>query len=174
MKIIIVELLVLVTLYTDLKYHRIPNLLTFIGMLVGILINLPNNFRDSLLGFFIIFVGYIPVYIMGAVAAGDVKLLMAVGLIMGYKFTFITVLITVLCNLIVTVFVLMKKKRLGKILKYTLDEVKYRLLILVSKKRFLLEKPSIEAKIRIPYMPAIAVGINVTLLIWYGIGLAYR
>ena len=174
MKIIIVELLVLAALYTDLKHHRIPNILTFFGMLIGILVNMSSSLMDSLLGFFIVFVGYIPVYIMGAVAAGDVKLLMAVGLIMGYEFTFITVLITVICNLIVTVFVLMKQNRLKKILKYTLDEIKYRLLIMVSKKRFLLEKPSIEAKTRIPYMPAIAVGINLTLLIWYGIGLAYR
>lgn len=166
MKILLVELIILIALYTDLKYHKIPNILTFSGMLAGILVNINGNLTDSLLGLTLVLVGYIPVYIMGAVAAGDVKLLMAVGLIMGYKFIFAAVIFIVICNLAGTAVILARKKRLFEVLGQTYNEIRYRLLMLISnRKKDMLDKPGIEARTVLPYMPAVFCGINMAVVL---------
>ena len=167
MRILLVELIIIIALYTDLRYRKIPNVLTFFGIASGIVINIPNGSMDSVLGLVLVMAAFIPVYIMGAVAAGDVKVLMAIGVLTGYKFTIEVLLFTIACNLIITAVVLVKKKRLKNTLQLTYNELKYRLLIFFgSKKAAVLEKPSIEANTQIPYMPAIAIGVNMAYILF--------
>jgi prepilin peptidase CpaA len=79
-------LLLLVAVYTDLKERRIPNKLTVSGLVVGLAFaaamagGVPTS---GLLGAGLALVLSFPVVALGALGAGDAKLLTAVGSFMG-------------------------------------------------------------------------------------------
>jgi prepilin peptidase CpaA len=78
----------------DVFTHKIPNWVTFPSALLGLLINFQMNGIQGLLssgtglmtGFLLLFV----VYLLGGMGAGDVKLLCAVGALLGPKLVFYT------------------------------------------------------------------------------------
>lgn len=80
-------LLLAIALVYDIKLHRIPNWLTASGLLAGI--TLHYYFQDitglvtSLAGAFAGLVLLLPFYIKQAMGAGDVKLMAAIGAILG-------------------------------------------------------------------------------------------
>lgn len=74
----------------DLVTRRVPNWLTFPAMAAGIvaqgwLIGLPG-LLDGALGVLLGFGIFFPVYALGYMGAGDVKLMMAVGAFAGWQF----------------------------------------------------------------------------------------
>lgn len=75
--------------YFDLTRHRIPNLLTYSGMVAGLLIFLLFR-RDQIANFpvaFLIGFGvYYLCYMFGWIGGGDVKLMAMVGLLGGTRF----------------------------------------------------------------------------------------
>ena len=75
--------------YFDLTRHRIPNLLTYSGMVAGLLIFLLFR-RDQITNFpvaFLIGFGvYYLCYMFGWIGGGDVKLMAMVGLLGGTRF----------------------------------------------------------------------------------------
>ncbi len=78
---------VLLAAVTDLRWHKIPNALTFPTMAVGML---GHTLAEGLGGFLFSFGGLVlglgvllGFYVLGGMAAGDVKLLGAVGAILG-------------------------------------------------------------------------------------------
>jgi len=80
--------LVLVAAATDIRSRRIPNWLTLSGVLAGILLNTllaadGNNWQTSLAGMGLAFLVYFPLYLLRGMGAGDVKLMAAVGALMG-------------------------------------------------------------------------------------------
>lgn len=84
--------LVLVTLigaFYDWKYRRIPNWLTFGTFFLVLIINTFQlnliGLKNCTLGFFAGIFLLIIFYLLGGMGAGDVKLLGAVGSIIGYK-----------------------------------------------------------------------------------------
>ncbi len=86
---IIILLISLVGSIFDCKYRKIPNWLNFGTVILALLYNLIhlnlNGIVFSLLGFIVgIAVLFIP-YLMGGMGAGDVKLLGAIGSIVGFK-----------------------------------------------------------------------------------------
>lgn len=165
-KMIILEIFIIIALFYDLKCHKIPNLLNLTMILTGLGINGRGNLLDSFLGILVIIFAFVPIYMMGAVAAGDVKFLMGVGAMMGYQNMLGIVIYVVLANVLYTCLILMKQRSLSRVLKFTYDEIKVRYyLILTNNKRQILDTPGIEAKTKIPYMPAAAVGINVYMLV---------
>lgn len=164
-EIIFLEIILIISLYTDIKYNKILNIITFPSMFIGIFLNVNGNIKSSLLGLSVIIVAYIPVYIMGAVAAGDVKLMMAIGIILGYKLTIFSVLFVVIANLIISIVILHRNSKLKEVIKQTFEEIKYRFFSILSKQsKESLGRPSINPQIRFPYSPGIFIGVNMAII----------
>jgi prepilin peptidase CpaA len=72
----------------DLRYRRIPNWVVLIGLLLGIGVNTFlfqwAGLQRSLIGAAVGFLIYFPLYLLRGMGAGDVKLMAAVGAIVGW------------------------------------------------------------------------------------------
>jgi len=83
----LVALIVLTAGYFDLRYRRVPNWLTGTGVLCGIALNTfllqTQGLLFSLKGLGIAMLIYFPLYMLRGMGAGDVKLMAAVGSIVG-------------------------------------------------------------------------------------------
>ena len=81
--------------YFDLTRHRIPNFLTYSGLLAGLLIFLlfrRDQLADFPVAFLIGFGVYYVCYMFGWIGGGDVKLMAMVGLLGGKRFLVETML----------------------------------------------------------------------------------
>lgn len=97
-----VLLLMLVSLSAafDAKERRIPNKITFMGIIVGLLFNLITGGWTGLLNSFLgllagIAIFFIP-FAVGGIGAGDVKLMGAIGALMGWRFSIETAIYSAL------------------------------------------------------------------------------
>ena len=82
--------------WIDIRTRKIPNRLTFFGMAFGLLLRSflgPEELGLGLLGGLIAFVFAFPFFLVGALGAGDGKLLIAVGLLMGPEKFFVSLLL---------------------------------------------------------------------------------
>ncbi|MEN8132144.1 MAG: A24 family peptidase [Pseudomonadota bacterium] len=85
-------LILIIAGYTDIREHRIPNILTFGGLILGLLLQSwmlgGDGFLSGLAGFLIGLGIFLPFYILGkGMAAGDVKLMAALGALLGPQLT---------------------------------------------------------------------------------------
>jgi len=82
--------------FFDLKERKIPNKITFTGILIGILFNIITGgwmgLLQSLLGMFAGLAIFFLPFVMGGMGAGDVKLMGAIGALMGWEFSLMTAL----------------------------------------------------------------------------------
>ena len=87
---------------TDLLHRRIPNGLSLGGAAVGLLINSieygPGGFALALLGWAMCLACFIPLYISGGMAGGDVKLIAMVGAFLGPVDGFVACLCTLIAG----------------------------------------------------------------------------
>ena len=84
---ITVQVLVLLAIYSDLRWRRIPNCLTLPAIAFGFLLNfLGNSWNGLIFAFFGLVVGMgllmLP-YLLGGMGGGDVKLMGALGAMLG-------------------------------------------------------------------------------------------
>src|SRR4051812_28866469 len=83
---ILLGILVLVAAGYDIRYRRIPNWLVLAGIVTGFAWNVSSGWSGlghAAAGFGLGFALYFPLYLLRARGAGDVKLLAAVGAIVG-------------------------------------------------------------------------------------------
>ena len=87
----------------DLKSRRIPNWLTFGTFLLALIINISHlrlhDFLNCVLGFLIGILLLLIPYIMGGMGAGDVKLLGAIGSLVGFKDIVLIFFYSAVCGL---------------------------------------------------------------------------
>jgi prepilin peptidase CpaA len=75
--------------YFDLKSHTIPNVISYAGIAVGLVVLLVfrrSEFMSFTLAFLLGFGVFFVFYLLGWVGGGDVKLMGMIGLLMGFDF----------------------------------------------------------------------------------------
>ena len=116
----------------DVRYRRIPNWLSMSGVLAGIILNAflyPGwpGLKLSLQGLAMGFGVYFALYALHAMGAGDVKLMAAVGSIVGWRDWFGTFLITAIIGGAMALILVASKGRVKKTLwnvSFILSEMK--------------------------------------------------
>jgi prepilin peptidase CpaA len=122
--------LVLIAAVTDIRGRRIPNWLTLAGIIAGFLLGivtggLPGVGRAAG-GMFLGFGAYFVLYCLHAMGAGDVKLMAAVGAIVGPSNWIVVLVATALAGGVLAVVLMIAKARVRETLwntAYILNEL---------------------------------------------------
>jgi prepilin peptidase CpaA len=105
--------MLIVAVYGEVKEHRIPNWLTFSGMSLGLMLGYLQGmpvFWGALGGLAAGFGFLFVFYLFGGVGGGDVKLMGAVGALMGFKLMPPTLFYTALIGLCLALLMLVWRR----------------------------------------------------------------
>lgn len=172
LNIAIFFILIFTAIYFDLTQKRIPNFLTFPVILWGLVSSLIftglSGFKASILGFILGLLVFIIPFALGGMGAGDVKMMAAIGSIMGWRFTFYTTIATGLVGGVIVIIYLIYKKKflftLKRILGLILKPILFALNVAFNSQRlreiedYFLNLDAIGEKHYIPYGLAIGLG----------------
>ncbi len=116
------SLIALVAAFTDLKWRRIPNWLTLPAVPVGVLAQTfyGDGFWPGLLGALGGFLALLPVFLIGAGGAGDVKLFAAVGAFVGIHNLLAVFVLVAIIGGVGALLVAMRAGALSRVLKNSL------------------------------------------------------
>lgn len=113
-KVILIGLVLLAGVY-DARYRKIPNWLSLSGLILGLGINILFSGWEGLgvaaLGFGLAMLVYTPLYLIRGMGAGDVKLMAAIGAIVGPHEWFGIFITTALVGGVVSLTAIIVKKR---------------------------------------------------------------
>jgi prepilin peptidase CpaA len=154
---------------TDVVSHRIPNRLTYLGMLVAIVgrwgLEGWHGLGSALLGGLIGGGAFLAFFLVHAMGAGDVKLITAVGCFAGVSHTLEIVLATALAGGILALALAIWQRRLWRLLVNVVELIRFHMLAGAEVHPTLnLSNP--EAT-RLPYGVAIAAGALYSVLAFY-------
>ncbi|WP_312468865.1 prepilin peptidase [Neobacillus sp.] len=167
MESIILIIVLFICLITDIKKRKIFNVVTLPTIVFGFAYNISNKGMEGILfsgkGFLIgLGVLLIP-YLLGGMGAGDVKLMTAIGTLMGASFMFYSFIYTALIGGVIGLLMIIKTNGLLNSIKSFLFNIVFfrsdlgSMIILKNK----------NSSISFPYGIAIALGTFCT-LIWGG------
>lgn len=114
--------LVLAAAVYDVRYRRIPNWLSLAGVLIGVALNAfldqgrRGMFVASMLGLAIAFIVYFGLYALRAMGAGDVKLMAAIGALVGWERWFGIFFVTALVGGVMALILVVSRGRLKQTL----------------------------------------------------------
>jgi prepilin peptidase CpaA len=153
-------------IYFDTRSFRIPNALTLAGCLAGLVLASYlrgwTGLEKSAAGMLAAFAIALPFWQWGWMGAGDVKLLAAVGAIMGLPLVFSVLALTAASGLVLSLLALAWHGRL----RHTLAKIAASLSASLSAKIVIYYPPDdITRRIRLPYALAIAGGSFTALLL---------
>jgi prepilin peptidase CpaA len=115
---IVLLVLVFTAAYLDLRWRRIPNWLVLSGAVAGIGLNWflleLDGLKLALMGLGLAMLIYFPLYLLRAMGAGDVKLMMAVGALVGWRIWLTIFILTGISGGIIAVVILLWQHRLRK------------------------------------------------------------
>lgn len=163
-RIVLLFIFTILCSYHDLKFRKIPNIINMSFMLIAIVWALlfPDKnvqFYDSILGLVIPFVALFVFFLIRSVGAGDIKQLMVIGALMGYRFLINAFVWIALVAGIMVIFKLIKernlKERLSSFFRYIWTMLKIRSLMEYDQKY--------EEKNNIPFAVAVFFGVFINL-----------
>jgi prepilin peptidase CpaA len=101
----------------DVRYRRIPNWLTAGGVVLGVALNAVIGPPEAGLGFSLAGLGvafgiYVALYALRAMGAGDVKLMAAIGAMVGWERWFGIFFVTALIGGVMALILLLARRRL--------------------------------------------------------------
>ncbi|WP_426207655.1 A24 family peptidase [Massilia sp. TWP1-3-3] len=113
LELVLVVILLLASAF-DLHQRRIPNRLLAGGLLVAMVLHLSSGTASALLttylaGFALGLLMFLPLYLLGGMAAGDVKLMGTVGAFLGPALVFQASLATYCCGGVLAVLIVLFK-----------------------------------------------------------------
>ncbi len=125
---------IVIAFYIDITKGKIPNILTYSTILIGLIYHLIvgglSGLLFSLLGMLIGFSIFILLYIFGAIGAGDVKLFAAIGSLAGIEFVLYCSMYSIIYAGVIGIIILVCKKefmtRIVNVLKYLINLVLFR------------------------------------------------
>jgi prepilin peptidase CpaA len=167
--VIIVLTAVLVAAVTDVWKFKVYNALTLPLLAAGLVYHgYRSEIVDSMLGILFGFAALVPLYIVGGMGAGDVKLMAAVGSWLGMPLTFFVFIATSLAAGLYSIFLVIWSGRVGE----TVVNLQILWLRLASVGRYLGADDKVEHEVRrsdrrqriIPFAAMVAVGLIATLL----------
>lgn len=170
-KVVLIALVLTAALY-DLRWRRIPNWLVLSGLVVGLALNAFlfagwKGVRFSLLGLGPAFAIYFALYLLRAMGAGDVKLMTAVGSLVGWDVWWRIFILTGISGGVIAVAVLLLRGRLLK----TLGNVGFLVSRLSHLERPYVAREELDVRstkgTRLPHAASIAVGTGVFLVVGY-------
>jgi prepilin peptidase CpaA len=105
----------------DVRYRRIPNWLTVGGVVLGVALNTVIGPPEAGLGFSLAGLGvafgiYLALYALRAMGAGDVKLMAAIGALVGWERWFGIFFVTALIGGVMALILLLARRRLKQTL----------------------------------------------------------
>lgn len=162
---LILGISLLISLFTDLKDRKILNIVTiptiFFGLIYFSVTQGLNGFLFSLLGLLVGLCVLLIPFLLGGMGAGDVKLMGAIGALMGTSFVFYSFIYTALIGGFISLLLILKKKGIKNtikplFIKYVLFKSKHSALSITKEK-----------SITFPYGVAIVLG-TVCTLVWGG------
>lgn len=163
----VLMLVLLICLYTDIRYKKIYNAVTFPAAMVGILSNSYlqgfGGGLNSVKGLFLGIALLVVPYLLGGMGAGDVKLLGVVGALKGPEFVWIAFLATALVGGLISIAVMAKNKELGPRLKKVLFTALS--FFGVLPRINMLERFDDDSALAFPYGIAIATGTILTYIV---------
>lgn len=149
-----------IAVVTDFWRHRIPNILTFSAAALGLLLHAglfgAEGLGDSAAGLLVGLVALLPLYLLGGMGAGDVKLMAAVGALLGFKPAVAAVVCTLIVGGVFGLALLIVRGGLGSLLRRYRSTV--RMLRTTGSLNHAGPAPGEVAAQRFPYALAIGLG----------------
>jgi len=146
----------LYAVFTDLRIRKISNKLTYPVMLFGLLANLAiggwEGIQFASLGWLAGLGIMLLPFLLGAMGAGDVKLMAAIGAVKGPEFVLTATLYACVAGGLLAIYYLIKEKRVANTFRY------------IAFGWFWALKGNGPKAGAIPYAPAIAAGVVLALL----------
>ncbi|MGQ0592868.1 MAG: A24 family peptidase [Gammaproteobacteria bacterium] len=146
--------------YLDLRYHRIPNGVTFGGAVAGLVLqSYFSGFEALGSGFLGLASGlalFVPFYIRGAMGAGDVKLMAAVGAFLGPSATLVAAALTLIVGGVMAVAILLRHRGFGQLARRYLATLNF--LVVTGTLNHAGPRGGEAAARRFPYALAIGLG----------------
>jgi prepilin peptidase CpaA len=160
----------MIAVYQDIRYYRIPNALVLSGALVGIVLNtlyLPEadtlGLLTSLSGLIVGLIVLLPLYLLRVMGAGDIKLMAMVGAFVGPAAMLSVTLYVLLAGGVLAIGLLLLRGRFVQVM----DNLRLLLLLKMAKSpdwRLPVDATVTQFYHKLPYGVAIASGTIVYLL----------
>ena len=179
--------LIILAMFFDLTQKKIPNLITF-PVIIWALLSYTvfggfEGIKFTIFGFVVGFVLYLIPFILGGMGAGDVKMMAAIGALMGWLFIVKTAIASGLVGGVMVIIYLIYKKQFvstfKKILGVIMRPILFALTVNFNSKtldkahNYFLRQEKVTEKYYIPYGVAIGIGAIIVYFAWGEIWKSY-